>query len=194
MMWCILIESAPIDISVIKRDTHWTWKCIHINWLIHFRLIETSNNNSVKDAFACINNPTCYIKYMIWDRESCMVCLWKIASAFFQIFVMFLSLLYSLGRVIMHLPWWRHRMEIFPALLAICAGNCLFCAWMNGWVNNREAGDLRHHRAHYDVTTMLLFRFPFLTKCLPYIPCGSHRAVIRSGWTSCLLRGWLVRL
>ena len=25
-------------------------------------------------------------------------------------------------------------------------------AWINGWVNNREAGDLRRHRAHYDVT------------------------------------------
>ena len=24
----------------------------------------------------------------------------------------------------------------------------------NGWVNNREAGDLRHHCAHYDVITM----------------------------------------
>ena len=30
----------------------------------------------------------------------------------------------------------------------------LICAWMTGWVNNREAGDLRHHRAHYDVTVM----------------------------------------
>ena len=28
------------------------------------------------------------------------------------------------------------------------------CAWINGWVNNREAGDLRHHRAHYDVIVM----------------------------------------
>ena len=26
---------------------------------------------------------------------------------------------------------------------------CLFCAWINGWVNNGEAGDLRRHRAHY---------------------------------------------
>ena len=26
--------------------------------------------------------------------------------------------------------------------------------WINGWVNNREAGDLRHHRAHYDVIVM----------------------------------------
>ena len=28
----------------------------------------------------------------------------------------------------------------------------LICAWTNGWVNNREAGDLRRNRAHYDVT------------------------------------------
>ena len=28
----------------------------------------------------------------------------------------------------------------------------LICAWINGWVNQREAGDLRRHRAHYDVT------------------------------------------
>ena len=27
----------------------------------------------------------------------------------------------------------------------------LICAWINGWLNNREAGDLRRHRAHYDV-------------------------------------------
>ena len=26
---------------------------------------------------------------------------------------------------------------------------------MNGWVNNGEAGDLRRHRAHYDVTVMV---------------------------------------
>ena len=28
------------------------------------------------------------------------------------------------------------------------------CTWINGWVNNREAGDLRGHRAHYDVIVM----------------------------------------
>ena len=30
----------------------------------------------------------------------------------------------------------------------------LICARINGWVNNREAGDLRRHRAHYDVIVM----------------------------------------
>ena len=45
------------------------------------------------------------------------------------------------------------------ALLSICAGNSPvtgeFCAWINGWVNNGEAGDLRHHQTHYDVTVMV---------------------------------------
>ena len=30
----------------------------------------------------------------------------------------------------------------------------LICVSINGWVNNREAGDLRRYRAHYDVTVM----------------------------------------
>ena len=32
----------------------------------------------------------------------------------------------------------------------------LICTWMNDWVNNREACDLRCHRTHYDVTVMNL--------------------------------------
>ena len=30
----------------------------------------------------------------------------------------------------------------------------LICAWINAWVNNREDGDLRRHRAHHDVIVM----------------------------------------
>ena len=67
------------------------------------------------------------------------------------------------------ITWWRHQMETFSAQLAICAGNSpvphkgqwrgalmfsLICIWINSWVNNREAGDLRRHRGHYDVNVM----------------------------------------
>ena len=64
-------------------------------------------------------------------------------------------------------------MEPFSALLALGAGNSpvpvnsphkgqwrgalmfsLICAWINDWVNNREAVDLRCHRGHYDVIVM----------------------------------------
>ena len=70
-------------------------------------------------------------------------------------------------------PWWRHQMETFSALLAICAGNspvpvnfphkgqwrgalmfALICVWIIAWVNNRKASDLRRYRLHYDVIVM----------------------------------------
>ena len=69
--------------------------------------------------------------------------------------------------------WWRHQMEIFSALLAICAGNSpitglfphkaqwrgllmfsLICAWIKGWVNNGDAGELTRHGAQYDVNVI----------------------------------------
>ena len=79
-------------------------------------------------------------------------------------------------------------MEIFSVLLAICAGKspvnsslkgqwhgalmfCLICTRINGWVNNGEAGDLRRHRAHYDVTVMnaaLLSIGPLARNTLPW--------------------------
>ena len=34
----------------------------------------------------------------------------------------------------------------------------LICVWISGWVNNREAGDLRHYRAHYDVSIMQIIK------------------------------------
>ena len=37
----------------------------------------------------------------------------------------------------------------------------LICARTNGWVNNREAGDLRHYRPHYDAIVMFCTK-PFL--------------------------------
>ena len=65
-------------------------------------------------------------------------------------------------------------METFSALLAICVGNSpatgefpaprpmtqsfdvfFDLRWINGWVNNREAGELRRYRAHYDVIVMI---------------------------------------
>ena len=39
----------------------------------------------------------------------------------------------------------------------------LISAWLEGWINNREAGHLRRHRAHYDVTVMSLRKVLILT-------------------------------
>ena len=67
-------------------------------------------------------------------------------------------------------PWWRRQMKHFPRYWPSVQGIhrspmnsphtgqwrgalifSLICAWINGWINNREACDLRRHRAHYAV-------------------------------------------
>ena len=69
--------------------------------------------------------------------------------------------------------WWRPKWKHFPSYWPFVRGIhrwpvnsplkgqwrgalmfSLVCAWINGWVNNREAGDLIRHRAHYDVIVM----------------------------------------
>ena len=58
----------------------------------------------------------------------------------------------------------------------------LICVWINDWVNNREACDLRRYRAHYDVIVMLdTFQLD-----IPTVKSISHggRSVLASPWTS----------
>ena len=79
------------------------------------------------------------------------------------------------------LTWWRHQMVTYPALLALCAGNSSVIGefpaqrpvtwsfgvfffiynWINGWVNNRDADDLRRNRVHYDVTVITKLDYVF---------------------------------
>ena len=51
-----------------------------------------------------------------------------------------------------------HRKTNRPSLNYCCCYMIMFsliCIWINDWVNNnREAGDLRRYRAHYDVSVM----------------------------------------
>ena len=42
-----------------------------------------------------------------------------------------------------HKGLWRRALVIY-----------FVCAWINGWVNDGETGDLRRHRAHYDIIVM----------------------------------------
>ena len=46
----------------------------------------------------------------------------------------------------------------------------LICVWINVWVNNREAGDLRCHRAHYGVIVMYLHGVVWICRSLPASP------------------------
>ena len=70
-----------------------------------------------------------------------------------------------------HQAWWRNQMETFSALLSLRVGNSPVTAQrpitrsfgvsfdlrLNERLSkNREAGDLRRHRVHYDATVMFM--------------------------------------
>ena len=49
----------------------------------------------------------------------------------------------------------------------------VICIWINGWVKNHEAGDLRRYRAHYDVIVMVGMGWPELgPSCISWITSG----------------------
>ena len=81
---------------------------------------------------------------------------------------------------------WRNQMETFPRYWPFVRGIhrspvdsphkgpvtrtlmfSLICAWTHGWANNRDAGDLRRHHAHHDVTVMQDGYFPYI-----HTPCN----------------------
>ena len=66
----------------------------------------------------------------------------------------------------------------------------LICAWINGWVNNRYAGDLRHHHAHYDITIMLL---AFCSVWFTASNCikGQWRGALMFSFICTWLSGWV---
>ena len=57
---------------------------------------------------------------------------------------------------------WKHFPRYWSFVRGIRKGQwrgalmfSLICVWINGWVSNREAGDLRRYRTHYDATVMI---------------------------------------
>ena len=86
-----------------------------------------------------------------------------------------LTLLFTIRpKFVEMVPWWRLLMETFLRYWPFARGNhrspvnsphkgpwhgalklSLICAWINVWVNKREAGELRRHQSHYDVTVIL---------------------------------------
>ena len=68
-----------------------------------------------------------------------------------------------------------HRSQVNSTHKGQWRGALMFffiCAWIKDWVNNHETGDLRHHRAHYEVIVMELksYELPAGTFGLMYNP------------------------
>ena len=100
-------------------------------------------------------------------------------------------------RRVLSVPWWRHQMVTFPRYWPFVRGIhrspvnsphkgqwrgalmfSLISVWINRWVNNREAGDLRRYRAHYHAAVM---QMSFL-----YVAVTSHVFQTLHSWIKCM--------
>ena len=75
--------------------------------------------------------------------------------------------------------WGIHRSAVNSPHKSQWRGSLMFSwiyAWRTGWINNHEAGDLRHHRAHYDVIVILFINW--IMRC-----CVAERITVRLLYT-----------
>ena len=137
---------------------------------------QTNSKQILLAKFADINSVPCHTLITLRTRHGwqCAECFLKIAlliipkSERVNIWTNAITYCRSDNNI-----WWPHQMKTFSALLAFCAGNSpvtvefpaqrpvthsfdvsLVCTWTNSLANNGDAGDLRRHRAHYDVIVM----------------------------------------
>ena len=105
------------------------WQAITRNTVANFCQVSNDENNKGHHHWPFLREIPCHDDVIKWNHFSCY---WPFAR--------------GLHRSPVNSP---HKGQWRGALMF-----SLICAWINGWVNNREAGDLRCHLADYDVTVM----------------------------------------
>ena len=118
------------------RDTHYTPEPLYMNhwWFISGDVIK-NDVNRVVTAFGCSYSITC-----AWGCFHDDVIQWTHFPRYWPF--------------VRGIHWSpvnsQHKVKWYGALMF-----SLICAWLNGWVNNGEVGNLGRHRVDYDVTVML---------------------------------------
>ena len=122
--------------------------------------------------------------WLLWFQYQFMVCLW------------ILDILQGIHDDVIkwkHFPrywpfvWGIHRSPVNSPHKGQWRGTLMFsliCVWINGWVNNGGAGDLRRYRAHYDVTVMC-------NACLAAVVFKTNLTILKSlrfAWTAAFLK------
>ena len=86
----------------------------------------------------------------------------------------------NISRAVGHLCWEFTGRRCFPTQRPVTRNFdvSLICAWINVWVKNREAGDLRRHRAHYQAGAIFS-----ITSILRQAVCWHHINPTAPSWT-----------
>ena len=136
----------------VTRHIWQTYEQCYVSFIDHiYGLVQERHNSSVlaMELRLSCTNPLIFVGPLIW--EVWRGCNKKQIRSWWR---------HQINHFLRHLPSMRrihrspvnspHKGQWRRALLF-----SLICSRINGWVNNGEAGDLRRHRTHYDVTLMV---------------------------------------
>ena len=131
-----------------------------------------------------------------------IVLLWVSNEFMLSIYQCFGLLHWHSGNVCFTMSWdvikWKHFPRYWPFVRGIhrspvksphkgqWRGALIFsliCAWIHGWVNNGEAGDLRRHQTQYDVIVMYHWSNPTATHGQPQRNIKAKTVCITRGRT-----------
>ena len=152
------------------------WHCLIQWWLFYWRIYASLGLTELTRASMCQNSGFPWFNFRMGEPPIQSAPTWSRKFPLHAIYTTLIRDCLTWTWDVLF-TWWRHQMESFSALLAFCAGNSSVpgefpsqrpvtrsfdvffdLCWMNAWVNNREAGDLRRHRVHYDVIVMKTVR------------------------------------
>ena len=142
----MVIDLYRLPISQISWIRLITLFSIHFNSMTILAKPFSHRKLVADDHFCNVIMYKCHV-YTFWELRRC--------SYIRGLFTMMTSSNGNIFRVTCHLAGNSLASGEFPAQSQwrIALMFSLICVWINGWVN-REAGDLRRYRAHYDVTVM----------------------------------------
>ena len=121
------VSGTSIISHVISGSTHCLWN----KWTVIQTILPKWNN--------CLMIYNRTLSAISWEREQCN----HYDDAHFPRYCPFVRRNHQWPMDSSHNGQWHGAFMI-----------SLICAWTNGWGNNGDAGDLRRHPAHYDVTLM----------------------------------------
>ena len=193
--WKLRVFSWHIILMTSDTYEYWLSSCVVLGWALSiidrsFREIFTWNN-AMHDNKVLNKLSTCWttghwqcclslnIMSSIPSYHYSNVIISATASQITGVWIIYWPFVKRIHRSPADFP---HKDQWRGALLL-----SLICVLINGWANNRDAGDLRRHRAHYDVTVMYDF-----TSVL----WQQHKVqrTVNVSYTLCYRRQWLTRV
>ena len=151
------------DISDVTEDTACNYHVTIYKWTLIFCMIDENRPPFERCNFMCVSRKPSRTGVSAVPPDSLAPLVMTFGSGMRDKF----------GPVI----WWRHFPRYWPFVRGIHRWSMnsplkgqwrgalmfsLICAWINGWVNNRETGGLRRHRDHYEVTVINIYWMTYI--------------------------------